>query len=500
MILALLVLILVAAALLAWLLGRWSALAAKLVALLALAADLALGIVLWVRAPGGVPLTGGRWIEQLRLPWIPGLGIDVYLAADGLSVLMVLLTALMGLVAVAYSWGSIRDRVGFFFFQLLLLEGGLMGVFLALDLFLFYFFWEMMLIPTYFLIIVWGHENRRAAGARFFLFTQAGGLLMLLAILSLYFLHGAQTGEYTFDALRLVGTALSRSAGLLVMLGFFAAFAVKLPAFPFHSWLPDAYTEAPMAGSLLLAAVMSKTGAYGLIRFALPLFPEASARMAPWAMGLAVAGILYGGVAAFRQDDLKRLIAYTSLSHLGFVLLGIYAGSLVALEGAVFQMVLHGLSTGALFALAGVVQQRLGQRDMQQLGGLWSAAPRFAGTLLFFALAAMGLPGLGNFIGEFLVLLGTFREHVAYAVLGAAGMVVSVVYALTMVRRTLLGPLTLERPAMMVDLRAQEMVVMAAVMVLILFLGFYPQVILQIARPFLELLPYGRLAALGGAL
>jgi len=494
--LAALVLVPLVAGLLAWLVGRRSDPAARLVALSGMGIDLGIVISLWVRFPGATAgseaaASSSRWVEQLDLRWIPELGIRIHLAVDGLSLLMISLTALLGVVAVAVSWTGIRKQVGLFHFQVLFALAGIMGVFLALDLFLFLLFWELMLVPTYFLIVIWGHENRRAAGLKFFLFTQSGGLLMLLSILGLHFLHGAQTGEYTFDALRLAGTNLPGAAGTLLMLGFFLAFAVKLPAFPLHPWLPDAHTAAPTAGSIILAGLLLKTGAYGLIRFAVPLFPEASARLAPWAMAMAVAGIIYGGFAAFGQSDMKRLIAYTSVSHLGFVLLGIYAGTPAALEGAVLLMVCHGVTTGALFALAGSVQDRLGTRDMASLGGLWTSTPRLAAMTLFFALAAMGLPGMGNFAGEFLVLLGVFATHVLPAVLAATAMVISVIYALTLVRRTVFGPARSTAASAVRDLGAPEMVVMGGLTLLILYLGLFPQTLLGAVRPFLQVIPGG---------
>jgi NADH-quinone oxidoreductase subunit M len=494
MILAALVFVPLFAGLLAWLLawmpGRTGESAARLAACAGLAVDLGVVVSLWIRfyrvAAAG---PANRWLEQLDLRWIPQLGVRFYLGLDGLSLLMVSLTAVLGLVALLVSWSAVHKRVGLFHFQLMLAVAGIMGVFLAMDLFLFVLFWELMLVPTYFLIVIWGHEGRRAAGTKFFLFTQAGGLLMMLAILGLHVLHGSQTGEYTFDALRLAETDLPGNWGVLLMLGFFLAFAVKLPAFPLHPWLPDAHTEAPTAGSIILAGLLLKTGAYGLIRFALPLFPAPSARLAPWAIGLAVAGIIYGAIAAFGQSDLKRLIAYTSVSHLGFVLLGIYAGSRSALEGAVLLMVCHGLTTGALFALAGGIQDRLGTRDMNAIGGLWNGAPRLAALSLFFALAAMGLPGLGNFAGEFLVLLGVIAVRLLPAVLAATAMILSVVYALSLVRRTMFGPP--RQPTAIADLGAVEMIVMGWLTLLIVFLGLFPRTLIGVAGPFLKTIPGG---------
>ena len=354
-------------------------------------------------------------------PWIPALGIGFHLAMDGLSLLLVLLTVFLGMAAVLASWTEIERDVGFFHFNLMATLTGIIGVFIAMDLFLFYFFWELMLVPMYFLIALWGHERRRYAAMKFFLFTQLSGLAMLAAILGLFFIHGSETGIYTFDYLQLLGTPVPPNAARLILAGFLAAFLVKLPAVPFHTWLPDAHTEAPTAGSVILAGLLLKTGAYGIIRFAVPLLPGAATEFAPVAMAIAVIGILYGALLAFAQTDIKRLVAYTSVSHMGFVLLGIFAWNEVALQGAVIQMLCHGVGTGALFILCGALQERIDTRDTQRMGGLWDASPRMGAIWIFFALAALGLPGMGNFVGEFLVLLGTYRVSVPMTVLAATG-------------------------------------------------------------------------------
>ncbi len=334
MILPLLVAVPFGGGLLAWLLDRRSERAARWVALLALVAELALAIGVWVDHGRDLTLTGrGPWLEDFNRAWIPQLGIRFHLAMDGLSLLLVVLTAFLGVTAVLASWTEIRERVGFFHFQLLWVLAAITGVFLALDLFLFAFFWEMMLIPMYFLIAIWGHERRVYAAVKFFLFTQLSGLLMLVAILALYFIHGRQAGTFTFEYTDLLGTTLSPRTAMLLLLGFVAAFAVKLPAVPVHTWLPDAHTEAPTAGSVVLAGLMLKTGAYGLLRFAVPLFPDAAFDLAPVAMLLAVVGILYGALLAFSQIDLKRMVAYTSVSHMGFVLLAVFTWNELALQG-----------------------------------------------------------------------------------------------------------------------------------------------------------------------
>jgi NADH-quinone oxidoreductase subunit M len=320
---------------------------------------------------------------------------------DGLSLLLVLLTVLLGLMAVVASWSEIRERVGFFHFNLLWVLAGIVGVFLALDLFLFYVFWEMMLVPMYFLIGIWGHESRIYAAIKFFIFTQASSLLMLLAIVTLFFLHHQQFGVYTFDYIALLGTPLGPGMAMWLMLGFFVAFAVKLPVVPFHTWLPDAHTEAPTAGSVILAGLLLKTGAYGLLRFVVPLFPEAARAFAPAAMVLGVIGILYGAVLAFAQTDLKRLVAYTSISHLGFVVLGIFAWNEWALQGAVMQMICHGLSTGALFILVGALQERLQTRDMGRMGGCGRPYHAWAGWACSWPWRRSGCLGWGTSSASF---------------------------------------------------------------------------------------------------
>jgi len=488
MILVVLIAVYLLGGLLAWLAGARRPGWPRGIALAACAVDLALAMSLWpARAASG-------WLVEFNRPWVPPLGIQLHFALDGLSLLLVALTAFLGLVAVAASWSGVRARPGFFFLHLQLALAGITGVFLALDLFLFYFCWELMLIPMYFLIALWGHERRHYAAVKFFIFTQLSGLLMLLSILGLYFAHGRATGEYTFDYARLLGTPLSPAAAQWLLLGFAAAFLVKLPAVPLHTWLPDAHTEAPTAGSIILAGLLLKTGAYGLLRLAVPLFPAAAAQWAPVAMTLGVLGILYGAVLAFAQTDLKRLVAYTSVSHLGFVLLGVFAGSRLALQGAVLQMICHGLSTGALFFLAGALDERLHTRDLRRLGGLWAAVPNLGALALFFALASLGLPGLGNFVAEFLVLLGAFAVNRAAGLAAAAGLVAATVYALWLIQQAFHGPP--RRTAALADLNAREWAALLAMGAALVWLGLYPQPALDAAAPALENLH--RLLAGGG--
>jgi NADH-quinone oxidoreductase subunit M len=470
--------------LLAWLVGRASPLASRWISLVALAAGLVMTLAQWFG--GGATPTGGRWLLELRLSWIPQFGITFHLALDGLSLLMLALTFFLGVASVLVSWTEITERVGFFHFNLLLVLAGVAGVFLAVDLFLFYFFWELMLVPMYFLIAIWGHERRTYAAIKFFIFTQAGGLFMLLAILGLVFAHGRATGTLTFDYEALLGTALSPAVATWLMIGFLAAFLIKLPAVPVHTWLPDAHTQAPTAGSVVLAGLLLKTGAYGLLRFAVPLFPDASLHAAPILMALGVAGILYGASLAFSQTDLKRMVAYTSVSHLGFVLLGVYTWNELALQGVVMQMIAHGLSTGALFMVVGLLAERTHTRDMREMGGLWAAAPRIGSVALFFALASLGLPGMGNFVAEFLVLIGSWQAQMVITILGTTGLVAATIYALWLVQRAFQGENT--HHWSISDLNPRETGVMVAVAMVLVWLGLYPHPVLAVAKPALDAL------------
>ena len=473
--------------LLAWVAGRRSNVWPRWISLGVLVAGLGAIIAIWARVPGLAQAgSTGPWLIVVDRPWIPQLGIGLKLRMDGLSLLLVALVLFLGIMAVAASWTSIERRVGFFHFNLLWVLAALTGVFVAMDLILFYVFWEIMLVPLYFLIGIWGHENRIYATIKFFLFTQASGLMMLLAILGLYFLHGQSTGVYTFDYSELLGTALASGTATWLMLGFFIAFAVKLSAIPVHTWLPDAHTEAPIAGSVILAGLVLKAGGYGLMRFVIPLFPEAARNFAPVAMIAGAAGIVYGAVLAFAQTDLKRLVAYTSVSHMGFVLLGIFSWNELALQGALMVMLAHGISTGALFLLVGQLQDRMHTRDLNRMGGLWSVVPHLGGVALVFALASLGLPGLGNFVGEFLTLLGAYLVSIPLVIVATLGLVVATVYALWMMQRIFGGP---NREGWRIpDLRPREAIVMGLLIVVILWLGLYPQPVLNTAAPALETL------------
>ena len=473
MILAWFLIILLAGGILAALAARWSALASRWISLAAVLIDFGLGLSIWL---------GGNFAPiDLDCAWIPSIGIHFHLMLDGLSLVLLLLTFFLGAISILASWSEIQHSAGFFHFNLMWILAGITGVFLAADLFFFYFAWELMLVPMYFLIAIWGHERRGYASMKFFLFTQGGGMLMLLAILALYFIHHNATGVYTFEYRELLGTPMSRAVELWIMLGFFVGFGVKLPVVLVHTWLPDAHTEAPTAGSIILAGLLLKTGAYGMLRFVLPLFPDASREFAPVAMWLAVAGILYGAVMAFAQTDLKRLVAYTSVSHLGFVLLGIFAANPLALQGAVVTMVCHGLSTGGLFALVGGLQERMHTRELSRMGGLWTVVPRLSGAALVLTLASIGLPGLGGFVGEFLVLLGTYRVSVALAALAAIGVLAATLYGLKVVQAAFHGQNAFQWR--IPDLGAREGLVAALMIGILLGLGLYPRPVLQTFQP-----------------
>lgn len=460
----------------AWVSGRWSDLWPRWISLGAAAVHLLLLLVTWGVFLARVETGQDEWLMVYRQPWIPPLGIDFHLAVDGISLLLLLLASFLTLLAVLTSWTSVRRSVGFFHFNLLLILTSLSGVFMAFDLFLFFAFWEISLLPLYFLIGIWGYENRVYATTKFFLITQGSGLLMLLAILGLVAVHWRSTGVMTFDYLELVGTPMSDATACWLMLGFFVAFAVKLPVVPFHTWLPDAHTQAPTAGSVALAGLVLKIGAYGMIRFVAPIFPQAAADFTLAAMTLAVVGILYGALLAFGQTDLKRMVAYTSISHMGFVLLGIFAWNELALQGAVIIMLSHGFSAGALFMMVGDLQHRTHTRDLDRLGGLWAVAPRMGGVGAFFAMASLGLPGLASFVGEFLVLLGAFQVNAPLTVLASAGLVAATVYSLWMMQKVYYGG----NPEdwRVEDANGREMAIMASLIGATLWLGLYPQPVL----------------------
>jgi NADH-quinone oxidoreductase subunit M len=467
---------------LAWVLGSFSRIIARIVCFVGLAIDAAIVLYLWISRYGVLKSSGQTWIAEIQTEWIRPLGISFHLAMDGLSLLLVALTVVLGAASVAASWKEINHKVGTFHFALMSALTGILGVFTAIDLFLFYFFWELMLVPVFFLILAWGQENRTPSAVKFFIYTQAGGLFMLLSIVAVYWIGGRDTGQYTFDYAKILN--VSMAGNFAVALGFFAAFAVKLPMVPLHLWLPDAYTQAPTGGSVILAGLLSKTAAYGMLRFLFPLFPESAGQMSFVVSILAVIGILYGAMMAFSQSNIKRLIAYTGVSHLGFVLLGIFAGTQMALQGAVVVMLAHGLSTGSLFIITGALRQRIGTDDMAKMSGLWSALPRMGSITLFFALASLGLPGLANFIGEFLVLAGTFGVHPWLTGIATFVLVVSTIYVTWIIYQVFYGPV--KQQWNISDLCFGEVLNLSVMVTAILWIGIFPQTVLNTAKGALE--------------
>jgi len=482
------VLVPLVAGLAAWLAAAYSTRAARWIASLALLADLGMVLGLWGRrAP-----TGGHWLAEFDRPWLPSFGVHLHLAVDGLGLVMLLLTFVLGVVAVIGSWNEITERVGLFHANLLWVIAGVCGVFLAVDLIVFYVAWEAMLIPMVLLIAIWGAERRTAAAVKFLIFTQAGSLAMLLAILGLAFQHRAVSGQLSFALDDLLHTPMSPVMAGWLLAGFVIGFGVKLPALGLHSWLPDAHTQAPTAGSVLLAGLLLKTGAYGLVRFALPLFPEAARRAAPWLMALGAAGILYGALLAFAQTDIKRLVAYTSVSHMGFVLLGVFALDPIALQGVVVQMVAHGFATGALFLLAGTLSHRLHTREMGAMGGLWARVPRMGAAAMFFAMASLGLPGMASFVAELLVLLGAWQAWPPPAAVAALGLVAATVYSLWLIQRVFHGEPRGDAP--IADLDTREVALVAVMGAVLVWLGLYPIPLLAGVAPVLHQV----LSAVGG--
>jgi NADH-quinone oxidoreductase subunit M len=454
---------------------------ARLTALTIGAVELLLAAACWPVSAG--PSAAGApagFFLFADYPWIPLFGARYQLGMDGISLLLVILTALVTLVAMIVSWRAITERTTLHYQLLLVMESGIVGVFLSLDLLLFYLFWEVMLIPMFFLIGIWGHGRRIYSAVKFFLFTLGGSLLMLLAIIGIYLLHGSQTGIFSFALADLVRTTVGTKEGLWLFGAFLLAFAVKFPLLPLHTWLPDAHTDAPTAGSVILAGLLLKTGAYGLIRFGYPLFPEAAKAYAPLLMTLAVAGILYASWIAFAQTDIKRLIAYSSIAHMGFVALGIAVWRPVALSGALLQMVNHGITTTALFAMAGMLDERAHTREISAFGGLWGKVPIFSAFLVFFAMASAGMPGLNNFVGEFLVLAGSFRVAPFAALLAFIGVILPLAYTLRFLQEVVF--LTERQPLQLADLAGRETCLLAFLALADIYLGLHPAPLLQIVH------------------
>ena len=418
-----------------------------------------------------------------RHEWIPAFGIDYFVGVDGISLLLVVLTGFLTPIAVLSSWTSIERKVKEFFIFLLVLEAAMIGVFLSLDLFLFYVFWDAMLIPMYFLIGIWGYDQRIYAAIKFMLYTMAGSVLMLVAILGLAYLNNVQKGAYSFDLLKLYTLDLNSSTQFWFFLAFAIAFAIKVPLFPFHTWLPDAHVQAPTAGSVILAGVLLKMGTYGFVRFAFPLFPVAAAFFAPWIAVLAVIGIIYGALVAMVQPDMKKLVAYSSVSHLGFVVLGICAMNVQGMQGAVYQMLAHGVSTGGLFLMVGMLSDRRHTRLITEFGGLKKVIPRLTAAFMVITLASIGLPGLNGFVGEFLILLGAFRWNPRYVVGAGLGVILAAVYMLWLFQRAFYGKVTHDENRTLPDLLPHEWGSVIPVCAVAIVMGVFPALFLKPMEP-----------------
>ncbi|HYP25748.1 MAG TPA: NADH-quinone oxidoreductase subunit M [Blastocatellia bacterium] len=441
--------------------------------------------------PLGFSSSGGPQFET-NVPWIEAfdLGVRYHVAVDGLSLWLVLLTTLLVPIALVSSWNSIHKRVREFLIAMLALETGMIGVFVAMDMFVFYLFWEVMLIPMYFLIGVWGGERRIYAAVKFVLYTVVASLLMLAGIIALYYLHGQATGNFTFDIPTITGDIgaglfdLSTTQEQWIFWAFAIAFLVKVPLFPFHTWLPDAHVEAPTAGSVILAGVLLKMGTYGLMRFNLPMFPEASRHYATLIAALAVVGIIYGALVAMVQPDIKKLVAYSSVSHLGFVVLGIFSFTEQGLQGALYQMLNHGISTGALFMIVGMIYDRRHTRLIAEFGGLARVMPAFSTLFLIVTLSSIALPLLNGFVGEFLILVGTFTSNALpnaklFGSLAALGMILSAVYMLWMYQRVIFGEVRNATNLGLSDLDGREKLALAPMIVLIFVMGIFPSLFLS---------------------
>lgn len=454
--------------------------ALRVLTLLFLSANFFLSLFLWFGyiPPAKLPSVQSGMLYLVQVDWIAALGVQYYLGVDGLSLLLVMLTTFLGPLTLLASWSSIQERVKGFCFALLVLQTGMLGAFMALDLFLFYVFWELMLIPMYFLIGIWGGKRRIYAAVKLLLYTMFGSLLMLVAILYIGIQHG------TYDLLKLYETATFTQAEQMWLFACFGlAFLIKVPLFPFHTWLPDAHVEAPTAGSVILAAVLLKMGTYGLLRFAMPLFPQALMQFTQPLMVLSVIGILYGALVAMVQPDIKKLVAYSSVSHLGFVMLGLLSLNTPALQGSLLQMVNHGLSTGALFLLIGMLYERRHTRMIADYGGIASVVPIFSIFFMLATLSSIGLPGLNGFVGEFLILIGTFTVNKiyakTYAIVAGVGIILGAVYMLWMFRRVMFGPLERPENREIADLNKREIFVMLVVTVLMIWIGVAPRTFTQ---------------------
>ncbi|MHA3050262.1 NADH-quinone oxidoreductase subunit M [Acinetobacter sp. ANC 4641] len=479
-----------------WLVDKLDQHLPRWIALIGMVITLGLTVILWSHGNYHYELgaQAPTFAAQFYLPWISSLGISIHLAVDGLSLLMVGLTALLGILAVGCSWGEIQKNVGFFHLNLLWSLGGVIGVFLAIDMFLFFFFWEMMLVPIYFLIALWGHagsngRSRVYAATKFFIYTQVSGLIMLIGILGLVVWGYIMTNgviNFDYNFLLAVANHLPPSFAYGFMICMFIGFAVKLPVFPLHGWLPDAHAQAPTAGSVDLAGILIKTAAYGLLRFVIPFFPAASAQFADIAIVLGLIGVFYGAWCAYQQTDMKRLLAYSSISHMGFVLLAIYAGNIITYQGLMIMMLAHGLSSAALFIMCGQIYERLHTRDMRLMGGMRGQFRYLPFFLMFFVAALVGIPGLGNFIGEFLILMGSFAKYPTFTIIAAISLVLAGLYGLILIHRSLFGTPNPEQKQHyanpLKDLSAREIAILMICVIGLVWLGIYPQTFLDVSH------------------
>lgn len=414
-----------------------------------------------------------------NVPWISQYGISYHMGVDGISLLLVLLTTFLSALAILSTWSAVSRGVKGYMVSLLLLETGMIGVFCALDFVLFYVFWEVMLIPMYFIIGIWGGPRRIYAAVKFFIYTMSGSVLMLVAILVLFFTHYQATGIMTFDILTYHHFGLPGNMQFWLFLAFFLAFAIKVPMFPFHTWLPDAHVEAPTAGSVILAGVLLKMGTYGFLRFGLPIFPQATVDFIPIILALSVIGIIYGAMVSLVQDDIKKLVAYSSVSHLGYCMLGMFALNLEGVKGSILQMINHGLSTGALFMIVGMLYERRHTRLISEYGGVMKVMPIFATLFLLVAFSSMGVPGLNGFIGELLILIGAFKASLGYGLVATLGLVLGAVYLLWMYKRVMYGSITKDENRDLKDMTRREYAYLVPIIVFIVWIGVYP-------KPFLD--------------